>query len=135
MEQNHHNSGHSSNQHQNSNHTPLTTYFFKVTYIFKVCTHVHAQRFTPQITSRGDSTNSTLSNLFYAVHLLFFKTEISRDDALSSLLSFFCTSSTLPVHISYQLYLAIYNTPLSATSKLITVISAALPPLRFTPCA
>lgn len=70
MEQNHLNSGHSSNQPQNSHHTPLTTYFFKVTYILKVCTHVHAQRFTLQITSTGDSTNTTLSNSFYAVHAL-----------------------------------------------------------------
>ncbi len=70
MEQNHHNSGHSSNHPQNSHHTPLTTYFFEVTYIFKVCTHAHAQRFTPQITSTEDSTNTTLSNLFYAVHAL-----------------------------------------------------------------
>jgi hypothetical protein len=70
MEQNHYNSGQSSNQPQNWNHTSLTTYFFEVTYIFKVCTHVHAQRFTPQITSTGDSTNGTLSNLFYAVHAL-----------------------------------------------------------------
>jgi hypothetical protein len=62
MEQNHHNSGHPSNQPQNWNHTPLTTYFFKVTYIFKVRTHVHVQQLTLQITSTGDSTNTTLSN-------------------------------------------------------------------------